>query len=164
MKPDFLPSPGLIPSGHRLRQELVKAISFVETMASMRAGKADQAKSLDDFLVACRTAIASFIDVIVPTYLSGLITNTERSKLVITGSEAFDDRFVPATSAFVTSPVRTISKVEVVGGKVHLTVTAPFVTGATTVAYTQPGTNQLRDLSGNLVATFAAQAVTNQIV
>lgn len=36
--------------------------------------------------------------------------------------------------------------------------------GFVTIAYTQPGSNALRDLSGNLLATFAAQSVTNQVV
>ncbi len=166
MQFDFLPSPGFIPSGHRLRQEVTKAISYVETVASLRGGKTEQAKSLDDFLVACRTSIASFIETVLPTYVSSLITNTERTKLVVTLSEGLDPRYVPATTTFVTSPARTISKVEIVGNKVHLTVTAAFVAGATTVAYTAPGApaNGLRDTSGNLLATFAAQTVTNQIV
>lgn len=165
MRPDFLPSPGFIPSGHRLRQEVTKAISYVETVASLKAGKTEQAKSLDDFLVACRTAIAGFIEAVLPTYVSSLITNTERTKLVVTFSEGLDDRFVPAGTTFVSSPARTFSKVEVVGNKVHLTATVAYAAGAVTIAYNAPGApaNGLRDTSGNLLATFAAQSVTNQI-
>lgn len=160
-----LPSPGLIPNGPKVRTELARAISYVEVVGGMQGGKLAQAKTLDTFLVAARAAIASFIDTVVPTYVSSLITNTARTKLVLTFSEALDPAHVPAASAFTTSPARTISAVEVVGTKVHLTVTAAFVAGATTVAYTKPGSGSvLKDLSGNDVATFAAQSVTNQIV
>ena len=39
-----------------------------------------------------------------------------------------------------------------------------FIVITITVAYTQPATNAMRDLAGNLVATFAAQTVTNEAV
>ena len=160
-----LPSPGQIPSGPRLRAEMAKAISYVEVVGGMQGGKLSQAKPLDNFLVAARAAIASFIDSVLPTYVSSLITNTARTKLVLTFSEALDPASIPVGTAFTTSPARTVTAVEVVGTKVHLTVSAAFVAGATTVAYTKPGSGAvLKDTSGNEVATFAAQSVTNQIV
>lgn len=161
MKNDALPSPGFIPNGHRLRQELVKSISYVEVMADLRApAKPEQAKSLDTFLSACKTAIAGLIDVTAPTLTSATVDLAAPKKLVITFSEPLDPTVVPAGSAFTSSPAKTISKVEVAGNKVTLTVTTDYVAGATTIAYTAPGTNALRDLSGNLLASFTAQTVT----
>jgi hypothetical protein len=165
MKNDALPSPGFIPNGHRLRQELVKSISYVEVMADLRApAKPEQAKSLDTFLSACKTAIAGLIDVTAPTFVSAAIDAATPKVLTITFSEPLDPGVVPAGSAFTSSPAKTFSKVEVVGNKVILTASAAYTAGAVTIAYTAPGTNALRDLSGLLLATFGAQPVTNGVV
>lgn len=162
MKNDALVSPGFISNGPRLRQEAIKAISYVEVMADLVSpAKPEQAKTLDTFFVACRTAISGLIDSTVPTFVSAEVDlGVNAKQLVITFSEALDPTVVPAGSAFTSDPAKTISKVEVVGNTVILTVTANYVAGATTIAYTQPGTNALRDLSGNLLATFTAQSVT----
>lgn len=161
MQNDALVSPGYISNGQRLRQEAVKAISYVEVMADLRApAKPEQAKTLDTFFVACRAAIADHIDVTAPTFVSAAVDLAVPKELVITFSEPLDPTIVPAGSAFTASPAKTISKVEVIGATVKLTVTANYVEGVTTIAYTQPGVNALRDLSGNLVATFTAQSVT----
>lgn len=164
MQNDFLPSPGFIPSGHRLRQEMVKAINYVETVASLKGGTTEQAVTLTAFLTACASAIASLRDLVAPVYASSLISNTARTRLHLTLSEPLDPGFVPAVGSFVSNPARTFSSVEIVGSTVILTATAAYVAGATTIAYTAPGSNQLRDLSGNLVANITAQTVTNGIV
>ena len=164
MKPDALPSPGLIPTGQILRQAVTRACSYVEVMASMQGGKASQAKELDTFFVAARAAMAALIDAVLPTYVSGLITAAAPTKLVLTYSEALDPTIVPAVGSFVTSPAKTFSSVVVQGTKVTLTATTAFVAGATTVTYTAPGTNALRDTSGNLLATHGPSAITNQVV
>lgn len=168
MRVETLPSPGLLSNGIRCRIEMAKAISAIEINAGIPAngGKSSTAKPFDDFLVACRTAIASFIETVVPTVVSRAIRASFPNQVVITFSEGLDRKFVPAPAAFaITGQVRTISKVEVDGPFVILTVTVPFVAGAVNVAYTQPGaTSNLRDESGNLVASFTAAAVTNAIV
>lgn len=161
MKNDALVSPGFISNGPRLRQEAIKAISYVEVMADLVApAKPSQAKELDTFFSACRTALTSMIDSTAPTFVSAAVALTTPRNLVITFSENLDATIVPAGSAFVSSPAKTFNKVVVAGNTVTLTATTDFVAGATTIAYTQPGTNALRDASGNLVATFAAQSVT----
>jgi len=169
MRVDSLPSPGLLSNGIRLRIEASRAISAVEINAGIpvNAGKSSSAKILDDFLVACRTAIATFIDTVAPTVTSRVIRNSEADQIYIAHSEGISPAFLPQPSAFVISgQTRTISKVEVDGPFVILTVTVPFVPGAVNVAYTQPGTaaERLRDLSGNLLASYTAQAVVNGVV
>lgn len=168
MRVDTLPSPGLLSNGIRLRIEAAKAISAVEIVAANpgAGGRTSTAKTLDDFLVACRAAIAGFIETVAPTVVSRAIRARFPSQLLITHSEGLDPKFVPAPSAFaITGQTRTITRVEVDGPFVILTVSAPFAAGAVSVAYTQPGAaTNLRDQSGNLLASYTAQAVTNGIV
>lgn len=166
MRDELLPSPGFIPSGHRLRSEVTKAISYVETMAGLKGGFTEQAKSLTVFLDACKAAVATFIEVVLPTYVSSAILAASPTKLTITLSEGLDPAYVPAAGSFVSSPAKTFSSVAIVGNTVVLTATTAFAAGATTIAYTAPGApaNGLRDTSGNLLATFAAQSVTNGVV
>lgn len=164
MKLDALPSPGYIGSGIALQREAIKAISYVEIMASLKAGKTEQAKTLTTFFTACNAAIASFIDATLPTFSSAVIALASPTKLTITYSEGLDPSIVPAVSAYTSSPAKTFSKVEIAGNKVILTATVAYAAGATTVTYTAPGTNALRDTSGNLLATHSASAVTNNVV
>jgi branched-subunit amino acid ABC-type transport system permease component len=166
MKLDALPSPGYIGSGIALQREAIKAISYVETMADLKGGKTEQAKTLTTFFTACIAAVAAYVDATLATFTSALISAAKPKVLVITYSEGLDQAFVPAVSAFASSPARTFSKVEVEGNTVILTATTAFVAGATTVTYTAPGAaaNGLRDTSGNLVATHGPSAVTNSVV
>lgn len=166
MKLDALPSPGLIPSAMSLRAAAIKAISYVEVMADLKGGKTEQATTLDNFLVACRNSLSAYKDGTAPTLISGLLDRSENDNLItLTFSEPLDPTVVPALSAFAVtlggSPL-TESAISIVGDKVLLTVTENVTAGSLQVAYTQPGVNGLRDLSGNLVATFAATAITNQ--
>lgn len=164
MKLDALPSPGYIGSGIALQKEAIKAISYVEVMAGLKSGKTEQAKTLTTFFTACNMAISSFIDATLPTFASALIAADKPKVLTITYSEGLDPTIVPAAGSFVSSPAKTFNSVTVVGNTVVLTATTAFVAGATTVTYTAPGTNALRDTSGNLLATHGPSAVTNNAV
>lgn len=168
MRVETLPSPGLLSNGIRLRIEMAKAISAVEIVGGIPAngGKTSTAKTMDDFLVAARAAIAGFIEAVAPTVVSRAIRASFPNQIVITASEGLDPKFVPAPAAFaITGQTRTITEVKVDGPFVILTVNTPFAAGAVNVAYTQPGAaSNLRDLSGNLLASFTAAAVTNAIV
>jgi hypothetical protein len=79
-------------------------------------------------------------------------------------SEAMSGSYVPAASAFTVSG-HTVSSVAISGSTISLTCSASFVNGeaARTVAYTQPGTNNVRDTAGNLLANFTALAITNNV-
>lgn len=168
MRVETLPSPGLLSNGIRIRIEAAKAISAVEINAGIPAnsGKSSTAKPLSDFFTACATALSGFLDVTVPTNTARTISPSKTSRLVLAFSEGLDPKFVPAGAAFaVAGQVKTVTSVVVDGPLVILTVNTPFIAGAVTVAYTQPGaTTNLRDLSGNLVANITATAVTNGIV
>jgi len=168
MKLDALPSPGLLANGLRLQAESIKAISYVEVVSSLKSsGKTEQATTLTAFWTACIAAVAAFVDSVVPAISTRTVAPaTGANKIVLTYAEELDPNYVPATTAFaVTTTVRTVTDVEIIGTKVYLTVNTPFVAGNTiNVAYTQPGAStNLRDLSGNYAASFTAAAVTNTL-
>jgi hypothetical protein len=168
MRQETLPSPGILANGPRLLVEATKAISACEISAGLGAGKSTHAKKLSDFFTACATALATFVEAVVPTVTSRVIRNEPgKNKLWILHSEQLDPQFVPAPAAFaITSAAKTITKVEIDGPYVILTVSVAWAAGNTaSVAYTQPGAgSNLRDLSGNLLANYTATAVTNSIV
>lgn len=164
MRRDAMPSPGQLSQGIEIQGVMCKAINSIEIVAGMTGGKASAAKQFDNFLVFCRTAIASFIETVVPTIVSRNIRNGEPNKLYIQASEELDPKFVPPNSAFtITGVGKVVTKVEVDGPYIILTVSVPWATGnVSTVAYVQPGVlSNLRDLSGNLLAAFAASAIVN---
>lgn len=108
-------------------------------------------------------SIANPGDVTPPTASSAAVANATPTAVVITMSEAMSTSFVPAASAFTVGG-HTVSAVAISGSTITLTVDA-FVYGeaARTVAYTQPGTNNARDLNGNLLASFSGLAITNNV-
>lgn len=180
MRIETLPSPGLLSNGIALQREAAKAISAIEILAGFTAGKATGAKALSDFFAAGVTALSTFLDVTVPTVVSraivkyrndtnpagnaGTAGQTKKVTVVIRHSEQLDNKFIPLPAAFtIAAPAKTITKVEIDGPDVILTVSVAFADVDTpTVAYTQPGaTTNLRDLSGNLVVSYTAAAVTN---
>lgn len=103
-------------------------------------------------------------DTIAPTLLSSAVANATPTIVNLTMSEAMDAANVPAASAFAVSG-HTVSSVAISGSTINLTCSAAFVFGeaASTVSYTQPGANNARDLAGNLLANFSAQAITNNV-
>ncbi len=107
---------------------------------------------------------ATPLDLTAPTISSAVVENAAPTQVVLTASEALDAAFVPATSAFTVSG-HTVSSVGISGSTITLTVSSAFVNGeaARTVAYTQPGTNNVRDVAGNLLANFSGLSVTNNV-
>lgn len=111
------------------------------------------------------TAIgATAIDTTPPTVSAAAVANATPTVVNITFNEALATGSVPAASAFAVSG-HTVSSVAINGSNANLTVTPAFVNGeaARTAAYTQPGTNGLRDAAGNQVASFTNRAITNNV-
>ena len=171
MRQETLPSPGQLSQGITLRNVAALAISAVEINAGIPAngGTSSYAKSLSDFFTACAAAVAGFIDAVLPTQTARTIAANEASTVRIKIDKGLDPRFVPAPAAFaLTTPTKVISKVEIDGPYVVLTVTVPYTVADTAakVAYTQPGAgSNLRDFSGNYLASWlaAAGAITNSV-
>lgn len=108
--------------------------------------------------------IAAPGDTVVPTISAAAVANASPTIVTLTASEPLDPAFVPAASAFTVSG-HTVSAVAISGSTISLTVSAAFVNGeaARTAAYTQPGTNNVRDLAGNLLENFTGKAITNNV-
>lgn len=168
MRVETLPSPGFLSNGVRIRIEAAKAISAAEINAGIpaNAGKSSTASQLKVFFDACSAAVAGLVDNVVPTIVSRVAVPSNTKRITLVGAEGFDPKCVPAGTAFaITGQARTVTKVTVDGPFVHLDFAVALAAGAVSVAYTQPGaTTNLRDLGGNLLASFTATAVTNSIV
>lgn len=108
--------------------------------------------------------IAQTADSVAPTASSAAVANAAPTVVVLTMSEPMSASYVPAASAFTVGG-HTVSSVAISGSEISLTVTPAFVNGeaARTVAYTQPGTNNARDVAGNLLANFSGLAITNNV-
>jgi hypothetical protein len=151
MRETTLPSPGALPEGFELRRKAAWAISRCEIVARRTAGgKTQAAGTLAAFFTACASALSSISDLALPTVSTRV--RTAANTLTVTMSEALDESVVPAKSAFVFTPARTVTAVAVSGSTVVVTATGVIATDS--VTYTAPSTNYLRDLAGNAVSTF----------
>jgi hypothetical protein len=113
-------------------------------------------------IIGNSTAVA---DTVAPTATGAAVANATPTFVDITMSEAMDTAFTPAASS-VTVGGHTVSTLAWASSTVlRATVSAAFVNAeaARTAAYTQPGTNNARDIAGNLLANFTAQAITNNV-
>lgn len=164
MRIENLPSPGQLGQGLQLRTVAAKAISYCETVAAITpGGKVSSANQLSAFFAACKTAVDAVADTVAPTITARQVRATAPTVIELTFSEPLDATIVPSIAAFAAAGVaKTISAIRVSENKVFLTVTAAYVVGnfpTATIAYTAPGTNALRDVAGNLLATSAATAM-----
>lgn len=135
-----------------------------------RAGIANQVQffydGVDYWYSISQAVGAVAIDTVAPTITSAAVANGTPSIVRLTMSEAIDAAYPCAASAFTIGGHTGSGNVAISGIYVDVTVTAPFIYGeaARTVSYTQPGTNNLRDVAGNLLGTSgAAVAITNNL-
>lgn len=163
MRPSNLPSPGLVHRGLELRNIAAAAVSAVETVAAKSGGITSGANSLHAFFTACATAVNSFRDTVTPTVSARNAAATAPKLVIVTFSEGLRSDTVPLASAFTFSPANPVTGAYIDGTKLYLTVTNAVANG-NTIAYTQPATEaagpKLQDIAGNLVATWAASAIT----
>lgn len=160
MRIENLPSPGLLSNSIYLRSAAAKAISNCEVVASKSAGgKTSNANALHTFFTACATAVASLRDVTAPT-VTARTQATGSNTITLTTSEGLRPDIIPATTSFVTSPARTITEIKVQGTSVLVTYSGASLANGNTIAYTAPATNKLQDPAGNVLADFAASAIT----
>lgn len=98
-----------------------------------------------------------------PTVSAATVTNSTPTVVALTASEALASTSTPA-SAFTVSG-HTVQSVAFSGATINLTVTPAFVNGeaARNVTYTQPGTGNVTDVAGNLLANITTLAVTNNV-
>lgn len=106
------------------------------------------------------------VDTLPPTATAAAVANATPTFIDITFSEAMNTAFTPAAST-VTASGHTVTALAYQSATVlRATVSAAYVNGeaASTLAYTQNGTNNLRDAAGNLLLNFTGRAITNNAV
>lgn len=104
-------------------------------------------------------------DVTAPTLVSATVSNSTPSQIDLVWSEAMNAT-VSAPAAFTVSAGHALTAhTYVTATTSYLTTSTAFVNGeaARTLAYTQPGTNNMQDLAGNLLANIASAAITNNV-
>jgi hypothetical protein len=111
----------------------------------------------------CNILPGTVVEAVAPTIESALVNNTNPDKIVCTMSEALDETSVSAGSAFAVTG-KTITTVEIDGDTLTLTVDEDFIEDEVIeLSYTQPVSNKIKDLAGNLLANVVDFAVTNSI-
>ncbi len=106
-------------------------------------------------------------DVVPPTAIGAAVANATPTVVNLTTSEAVDQTTTLRASDFTVSGHTISSMAFASSTQINATVSAAFTSGeaALTLSYTQPGTsiNQIKDLSGNLMASFSGLAITNNV-
>jgi methionine-rich copper-binding protein CopC len=104
-------------------------------------------------------------DLTAPTLLSAVVANAAPTVVALTFSESLSGTLAAAGAFTVSGHTVSSRAAGATANIVNLTVSSGFVNGeaARTVAYTQPGSNDLQDASGNKVANFSSVAITNNV-
>ena len=105
------------------------------------------------------------VDVTAPTLVSATVADTDATKINLVWSESVNAT-VSASAAFTVSAGHALTAhTYVTPTTSYLTTSTPFVQGETarTLAYTQPGSNKMQDLAGNLLANITAASITNSV-
>lgn len=107
---------------------------------------------------------ATPVDSVKPTAVSAAVSNAAPTVIAVTMSEAMDSSNVPVAGAF-TVDGHTVQSVAISGGFINLTITPAFVNSeaARAASYAQPGTNNARDMAGNLLDNFTGLTITNNV-
>ncbi len=100
-----------------------------------------------------------------PTLVSAVVANATPTQITLTWSESMNSTISAATAFAVNSGHALSSHTYVDATHTYLTTSTAFVNGeaARTLAYTQPGTNNMKDLAGNLLANFSGTSITNNV-
>lgn len=99
-----------------------------------------------------------------PTLTSAIVSDTDATRIDLVWSRAVNST-VSAAAAFAVSAGHSLtSHTYDTATTSHLVTSTPFVQGETkTLAYTQPVSNKMQDLSGNLVASFTGTAIADNV-
>jgi len=122
-----------------------------------------------DSIANLRTTISSLQDVTAPTF-SSAETNETGDSIIITFSESIDASYVPSVSddAFIISinhfSSTEIDSITASGQYIYLSLNDTIVqSDVLNLSYNTLSDNYIRDLSGNALATFNNEVVTNNV-
>jgi len=111
--------------------------------------------------VAAKRAVGK--DTTAPVIVAAIVGNGTPSIVNLTLSEVLDATAAPAGSAFAITG-HAVTSASISGNLMSLSLATPFAGGEVlNVAYTQPGTNPVKDTAGNLLASGATFAITNNV-
>ena len=173
---DFTLSPtktitGVVVSGRTVALTVSAAFTDSDTIIIDYAPGTNRIKGTTGYEAeGANWSVTNSVDTTAPT-LQSAETNEAGNEILLTFSEALDDAHVPPITTLpvtVAGAARALadSGVTISDEIVTLALSAPVDQGeAVTVAYAQPSvaSTRLQDETGNEVATFAAQAVTNRV-
>ena len=101
-----------------------------------------------------------------PVYVSSVLENSAPSIIEMTYSLTLSD-VTPAVSAFtvnVNSVIRNISEVNIIRGRVQITLSSPVAANdIVEISYTKPSSNPLQSLAGGQAASIGFQNVINNV-
>lgn len=147
------PFGGTTPAGSYIPWMDTNTITFISPAAARKVGP-----------VYYPQALFGGVDATPPTLTSATVENATPSQVDIVFSEGMDATW-SASSAFTVTghTVSSITRVNATSG--YLTLSTPFVPGETrTLSYTQPGTNNMKDLAGNLLANISSASITDNVL
>lgn len=106
----------------------------------------------------------SALDVVAPTLVSAIVSDTDASRIDLVWSEGISAA-VSAPAAFAVSAGHPLTiHAYVDPTHTYLITSSSFVQGETkTLAYAQPSLNKMQDLAGNLLANFSGTAITDNL-
>lgn len=162
MTPDQLPSLPSFTTGSYARSKIAVLISEgLEKVARYGTGNAGGGalNELKVFFDACNTAIASFLEAVLPTVSTRVRTNSTTATITFSETLAASTS-VPLSAFLITnaaaSVTRVLSAVVVTGSTV--VITGVGITATDIVTYTPPtgldASKGIKDDAGNLAATF----------
>lgn len=148
--------------------EIVSANAIITSLNwdAPKAGVSTVSGSLQ--LTGAKT-FGTVADAVSPLLVKAWINNATPTILRLEFDEDLDPAYVVAGTAWSAdgsvTGAKTVSATAISGAKVNLTMNEAYgATDVVTVTYTKPGGAQdIRDKSGNEVATITAEAVTNNV-
>jgi lysophospholipase L1-like esterase len=104
-------------------------------------------------------------DTTAPTASSALVNNSAPSVVRVTMNEPMNTSFTPPAAAFTMGAHTATDTAYADSTHIDVAVAEPFTFGETarTISYTATGTNNARDVAGNLLANFTGLAITNNV-
>ncbi len=144
-------------------------VSFDNNFSPISARKFDKSLGAYNWIFVIKIGnqyllnIQNIPDTTAPVFVSALVADANKNKIVITFSEVLAN-IVPANTDFTVSGGKTVTGVVISGLTVTLTASANYAAGeSVTFSYT-PGVNKLQDGSANPVAAIINQTATNSIL
>lgn len=139
------------------------------TSISLTDPKNEAAGYSGEILITGAITASVLSDSAAPLFEAAWVNNATPTILRLKFSELLDPNYVVAGAAWSAagsgSGAKTVTSTSIVGDKIYLTMDEAYETGDTiTVQYTKPGSGvDIRDISGNQVASFGPEAVTNNV-